>query len=97
MIAAGSLLNRADGYQYRLDHEVTLGADGTGTGSITAVLPSVLDDTTGGGIAGNADAGTSLTLDVAIGGFLGNIVNSVTSGEGIVLRKEYRRRWRRPP
>ena len=34
VIPAGSLLNRADGYQYRLDHEVTLGAGGTGTGSI---------------------------------------------------------------
>ncbi|EPZ8124518.1 baseplate J/gp47 family protein [Yersinia enterocolitica] len=68
VITVGSLLNRADGYQYRLDHEVTLGASGTATGSITAVLPSVLDDTTGGGIAGNADAGTSLTLDVAIDG-----------------------------
>ncbi|MBW5825233.1 baseplate J/gp47 family protein [Yersinia kristensenii] len=68
IIAAGGLLNRADGYQYRLDHEVTLGAGGIATGSITAVLPSVLDDTSGGGVAGNADAGTSLTLDVAIDG-----------------------------
>ncbi|QHB31887.1 baseplate J/gp47 family protein [Yersinia canariae] len=70
VIAEGSLLNRADGYQYRLDDEVIIAVGGTASGSITAVLPSVLDDVSGGGIAGNADAGTSLTLDVAIDGVI---------------------------
>ncbi|HDM8436275.1 baseplate J/gp47 family protein [Yersinia enterocolitica] len=88
VIAAGSLLNRADSYQYRLDHEVTLGADGTGTGSITAVLPSVLDDTTGGGIAGNADAGTSLTLDVAIDGVLSVATATVKISGGADIESE---------
>ncbi|EQB0362450.1 baseplate J/gp47 family protein [Yersinia enterocolitica] len=88
VIAAGSLLNRADGYQYRLDHEVTLGAGGTGTGSITAVLPSVLDDTTGGGIAGNADAGTSLTLDVAIDGVLSVATATVKISGGADIESE---------
>ncbi len=44
VVPAGSLLNRADGYQYRLDHGVTIGVGGTATVSITVVLPSVLDD-----------------------------------------------------
>ncbi|CRE62079.1 TPA: baseplate J/gp47 family protein [Yersinia enterocolitica] len=94
VILAGSLLNRADGYQYRLDHGVTLGADGTGTGSITAVLPSVLDDTTGGGIAGNADAGTSLTLDVAIDGVMSvaTAIVKISGGADIESEDAFRSR-----
>ena len=94
VIAAGSLLNRADGYQYRLDHKVTLGAAGIGTGSITAVLPSVLDDTTGGGIAGNADAGTSLTLDVAIDGVMSvaTAIVKISGGADIESEDAFRSR-----
>ncbi|WP_227720528.1 baseplate J/gp47 family protein [Yersinia proxima] len=88
IITAGSLLNRADGYQYRLDYEVTLGAGGPATGSITAVLPSVLDDTTGGGIAGNADAGTSLTLDVAIDGVMSMATAIVKISGGADIESE---------
>ncbi|WP_186372817.1 baseplate J/gp47 family protein, partial [Yersinia aleksiciae] len=94
VITAGSLLNRADGYQYRLDHEVTLGAGGTATGSIMAVLPSVLDDTSGGGVAGNADAGTSLTLDIAIDGVLSvaTAIVKISGGADIESEDAFRSR-----
>ncbi|CNI67594.1 baseplate J family protein [Yersinia pekkanenii] len=94
VITAGSLLNRADGYQYRLDHELTLSAGGTATGSITAVLPSVLDDTTGGGAAGNADAGTSLTLDVAIDGVqsVATAIVKISGGADIESEDAFRSR-----
>ncbi|WP_196332098.1 baseplate J/gp47 family protein, partial [Yersinia pseudotuberculosis] len=93
-VPAGSLLNRADGYQYRLDHGVTLDAGGTATGSITAVLPSALDDTTGGGIAGNADAGTSLTLDVAIDGVMSvaTAIVKISGGADIESEDAFRSR-----
>ncbi|EPA3162796.1 baseplate J/gp47 family protein, partial [Yersinia enterocolitica] len=94
VVPAVSLLNRADGYQYSLDHEVTLGAGGTATGSITAVLPSVLDDTTGGGIGGNADAGTSLTLDVAIDGVqsVATAIVKISGGADIESEDAFRSR-----
>ncbi|AKP34894.1 baseplate J/gp47 family protein [Yersinia aleksiciae] len=68
IIPAGRLLNRADGYQYRLDNEVKIAADGNVFGEITAVLPSPLDDATGGGNRGNSAVGAVLTLDIAIEG-----------------------------
>lgn len=94
VIAAGSLLNRADGYQYRLDHGVTIGVGGTATVSITAVLPSVLDDSSGGGVAGNADAGTSLTLDVAIDGVMSvaTAIVKISGGADIESEDAFRSR-----
>lgn len=67
-ITDGSALRRSDGYGYTLDADVTLDADGTGTGTITAILPDPATDITGGGDAGNAPAGTILSLDVAVAG-----------------------------
>nr|WP_274614103.1 baseplate J/gp47 family protein [Escherichia coli] len=63
-VGAGAVLNRADGYQYTLDAEVSIDSDGCGAGSITAVLPDPTDDSSGGGDDGNAYAGTTLTPDV---------------------------------
>lgn len=68
VIPAGRLLNRADGYQYQLDKEVIIAEQGSALGEITAILPSPLDDATGGGNRGNSPAGTVLTLDIAIDG-----------------------------
>jgi len=93
-IPAGSRLNRSDGYTYRLDNAVTLGQDGTGTGTITAVLPDPSSDPTGGGAAGNADAGTLLTLDVAIAGVQSQVtaVQAITGGADIELQEDFRAR-----
>lgn len=65
VVSAGAVLNRSDGYQYVLDEEITIGSNGTATGSITAVLLDPADDATAGGDAGNTDVGTLLTLDVS--------------------------------
>lgn len=67
-VPAGRTVRRSDGYEYSLNAEVQLDADGKGTGAITAILPDPATDPTGGGDAGNAPAGTLLTLDVAIAG-----------------------------
>lgn len=58
VIPAGRLLNRADGYQYQLNKEVIIAEQGSALGEITAILPSPLDDATGGGNRGNSPAGT---------------------------------------
>ncbi|ULH10798.1 baseplate J/gp47 family protein [Serratia marcescens] len=93
-IPAGSRLNRSDGYTYQLDNAVTLGQDGTGKGSITAVLPDPSSDPTGGGAAGNAEAGTLLTLDVAIAGVQSQVtaVQAIIGGADIELQEDFRAR-----
>jgi len=68
VIPAATVLNRSDSYQYTLDAEVTISSTGSATGSVTAVLPDTSTDATGGGEDGNADAGTILSLDVALDG-----------------------------
>jgi len=62
-VEAGAILKRSDGYQYRLNQRVTLGADGQGEGHVTAILFDPQEDATGGGANGNAGVGTILTLD----------------------------------
>ncbi|WP_337049780.1 baseplate J/gp47 family protein [Serratia fonticola] len=93
-VPGGSRLNRSDGYTYLLDNTVTLGSDGTGKGSITAVLPDPSTDTTGGGAAGNADAGTLLTLDVAIASVQSQVtaIQSITGGADIESKEDFRAR-----
>lgn len=93
-IPAGSRLNRSDGYTYQLDNAVTLGQDGTGKGTITAVLPDPSSDPTGGGAAGNADAGTLLALDMAIAGVQSQVtaVQAITGGADIELQEDFRAR-----
>jgi len=66
IVPAGTLLNRSNGVQYSLDQAVTISADNTGTGSVTAVLPD--SDSSLSAADGNAPAGTTLTLDSAIDG-----------------------------
>jgi uncharacterized phage protein gp47/JayE len=62
------LFNRADGYQYTTDADVLIDATKNASVAVTAVLPDISDDVTGGGNNGNADAGTLLTLDANVPG-----------------------------
>lgn len=68
VVPAANVLNRLDGYQYQTQQGMRIGADGTLIVAVTAILPDPNDDATGGGDAGNADAGTLLTLDISIDG-----------------------------
>ncbi|HBC1012519.1 TPA: baseplate J/gp47 family protein [Escherichia coli] len=102
-VEAGALLNRADGYQYTLDEAVTIDSDGTGTGSITAVLPDPTDDNTGGGDNGNADAGTPLTPDITWSGIDSTVtmVSAASGGSDIEEEETFRQRvlyaYQNPP
>ena len=87
-IAAASVLNRSDGYQYTVDAEVTIGSTGTATGTITAVLPDTSTDSTGGGEDGNADAGTVLTFDEAISGINSTVTTTVAITGGTDIEDE---------
>ncbi|MBV6817798.1 baseplate J/gp47 family protein [Rahnella sp. PD12R] len=93
-LRAGTVLNRGDGYQYTTDVEIEIGAAGTATGAITAVLPDPNDDPTGGGDAGNTPAGTQLTLDVSISGVdsTATISTAITDGANIETEDAFRSR-----
>lgn len=58
------------------------------------MLPSVLDDSSGGGVAGNADAGASLTLDVAIDGVMSvaTAIVKISGGADIESEDAFRSR-----
>lgn len=94
IVPISSVLNRNDGYQYTLDSEIRIGTDGSAVGSITAILPNPVDDTTGGGNQGNADTGTVLTLDVAISGIQAQAtaVESISGGADIETEDAFRTR-----
>lgn len=84
-VPAGAIVNRKDGIQYTLDKDLTIGADGTGLTSVTAVLLSPLDDPTAGGALGNAPAGTILTLDNSYSGVDSQItlIDPATGGTNV--------------
>lgn len=63
VIPAGLVLTRSDNYQYTIDKIVTIGSDEKGTGSVTAVLIDPKQDVSGGGVFGNTQTGTRLTLE----------------------------------
>ncbi len=88
VIPAATVLNCSDGYQYTLDAAVTISAGGTATGAITADLPDPADDATGGGEAGNADAGIILTLDVSIEGVNSQATATVAITGGADIESE---------
>lgn len=94
VVTAGSVLNRGDGYQYTLDTDVTIGSSGTGTGTITAVLPDASTDATGGGAKGNAAAGTVLSFDVSVPGINSSVTltTPVTGGSDIEDEEAFRDR-----
>lgn len=93
-LAAGAVLNRSDGGQYTLDQDLTIGIGGTGTSPVTAVLPDISTDVTGGGAAGNADAGTILTLDVNVSGINSQLtmISAATGGADIEDEEDFRSR-----
>jgi len=91
---AGTLLNRGDGYQYRLDHDVTLGSTGTALTTVTAILPDASTDPTGGGANGNAGAGTVLSFDVSLPGIDSRVTlaQAITGGTDIEDEDDFRAR-----
>lgn len=90
----GTVLNRADGYHYTTDADVVMGSSGSATVAITAVLPDISDDVTGGGSSGNADAGTLLTLDANIAGIDNSVTltQAATGGADIEKEEAFRQR-----
>ncbi|WP_211130718.1 baseplate J/gp47 family protein [Serratia surfactantfaciens] len=90
----GAVLRRGDGYLYRLEDNVTIGGNGKGVGKLTAILPDIIDAPTGGGIDGNADAGTTLTLDVSLPGIdaSGVMIEPATGGADIETQESFRAR-----
>lgn len=103
IIPVGTILNRGDGYQYTVATEIKIQDSGEGHGGITAVLPDVTDDVTGGGANGNADAGTVLTLDVNIAGVEAQLtlIEAAIGGADIEDEEAFRSRgllsWQEPP
>ena len=99
----GAVLRRGDGYLYRLEENVTIGGNGKGVGKLTAILPDIIDAPTGGGIDGNADAGTTLTLDVSLPGIdaSGVMLEPATGGADIETQESFRARmllaYQKPP
>ncbi|WP_241164923.1 baseplate J/gp47 family protein [Serratia marcescens] len=99
----GAVLRRGDGYLYRLGENVTIGGNGKGVGKLTAILPDIIDAPTGGGIDGNADAGTTLTLDVSLPGIdaSGVMLEPATGGADIETKESFRARmllaYQKPP
>lgn len=93
-LSAGTVLNRSDACQYTLDQDLTIGIGGTGTSPVTAVLPDISTDVTGGGTAGNADAGTILTLDVNVSGINSQLtlITAATGGADIEDEEDFRSR-----
>lgn len=102
-LPAGTVLNRSDGYQYVTDSELIIGAGKKGTTTITAILPDLTDDSTGGGSNGNADAGTILTLDANVSGVDNSLklVDPATGGADIEGVEDFRQRgllaYQNPP
>lgn len=92
IVPAGTLLNRSNGVQYSLDQAVTISADNTGTGSVTAVLPD--SDSSLSAADGNAPAGTTLTLDSAIDGVDSSAVavEAITGGANMEEEDAFRKR-----
>ncbi|KJW80086.1 baseplate J/gp47 family protein [Enterobacter asburiae] len=103
IIPAGSIINRGDVYQYRTDAELKIQADGFGVVAVTAILPDITSDVTGGGARGNADAGTIMTLDANIAGVDPKVtlLSAATGGADIETEEDFRSRgllaWQNPP
>ncbi|ECY3258963.1 baseplate J/gp47 family protein [Salmonella enterica subsp. enterica serovar Alachua] len=94
VVSAGAKLNRADGYQYKTDALVTIGSDGTGASSVTAVLPDASSDPTGGGLEGNAASGTVVMLDQSFNGIntTATFTSAATGGTNIERDPQLRSR-----
>lgn len=102
-LPAGTVINRSDGYQYTTDSELKIDSTGYGIASVTAVLPDIAEDPTGGGAAGNCDAGTILTLDANVAGINNQLtlIDGATGGADIESEDDFRARgllaYQNPP
>ena len=102
-LSNGAVLNRDDGYQYITDDAITINTTGSATVAVTAVLPDITDDVTGGGASGNADAGTILTLDANAPGIDSSVtlIEPATGGANIESEEDFRLRgllaYQNPP
>lgn len=102
-LAKGTVINRADGYQYITDADVSIGPTNRATVAVTASLPDITDDVTGGGSRGNAAAGTILTLDANVPGIESSVtlIEPATGGADIESEEDFRRRgllaYQNPP
>ncbi len=104
VIPAGTGVVRGDGYVYTTQASATL-ASGTATVAITAVLPPLdpVNNPGGGGAAGNAAAGTVLSLQTAIAGVQssGVAATALTGGSDIevdsALRSRMLQAYQQPP
>ncbi|HGO4388917.1 TPA: baseplate J/gp47 family protein [Klebsiella quasipneumoniae subsp. similipneumoniae] len=90
----GSVINRADGYQYSTDASVMIDSTGSATVAVTARLPDISEDFTGGGSRGNAEAGTILALDANVPGIDSSVtlVEPATGGADIENEEDFRQR-----
>ncbi|PHM70403.1 baseplate J/gp47 family protein [Xenorhabdus kozodoii] len=94
IIPPAAILNRGDGYQYQTVAETRIDAHGRGISSIIGILPDITDNISGGGVAGNAPAGTVLTLDQSIAGVdvEGTAIVAITGGADIERESDFRSR-----
>ncbi|PHM60611.1 phage baseplate J-like protein [Xenorhabdus stockiae] len=94
MIPAQTRLNRGDGYQYQTVTETRIDTQGHGVVRLMALLPENTEDDSGGGAAGNAPAGTLLTLDQSLAGVdvEGTAIMPITGGADIESEADFRSR-----
>lgn len=94
ILPAGTVVNRSDGYQYVLDVELKIDDTGYGIAPVTALLPDITEDITGGGISGNAGVGTILTLDANVSGIESQLtlLSAATGGADIEDEEAFRER-----
>lgn len=89
--------------QYTTDDAITINTAGSASVAVTAVLPDITDDVTGGGTSGNADAGTILTLDANAPGIDSSVtlIEPATGGANIESEEDFRLRgllaYQNPP
>jgi uncharacterized phage protein gp47/JayE len=95
-IPAGSILVRGDGYTYQTTVDMQVGAGGSVTIPITAILPPIdpINNPTGNGAIGTLSVESTLTLETAIP-FVqssGTVAASLTPGADIELDDSLRTR-----
>ena len=97
----GAVLRRGDGYLYRLEENVTIGGERCRQAHRNIARYHRRPDR--GGIDGNADAGTTLTLDVSLPGIdaSGVMLEPATGGADIETQESFRARmllaYQKPP
>ena len=96
VLDAGTLVVRGDGYVYEVTAPGTVDGTSTVTVPIQAVLPPIdpVNNPTGNGAAGNAAAGTVLTLQSSVAGIQsgGVAATAITGGADIELDDSLRSR-----